>query len=502
MISASDNLSLQLILILPLIAAVMIRLVAKHPNIREGVSLIASFSLLLLIYNLDHNVTTDPAAVLVWITLLPGLSLSFTIEPLGLIFGLMASFLWFVTSIYSIGYMRQHHEANQSRFYQFFAIAMAAVMGIAFAANLFTLYIFYELLTLSTFPLVVHAGTEKAKRGGRIYLTILLATSIVFFLLAMINTWLISGTLDFTTGGIFTTQLAANPALATTISILLALFIFGIAKAAIFPFHQWLPAAMVAPTPASALLHAVAVVKGGVFTILKVCVYIFGTDTLQQLSSHQVLLYVGGFSVLFSALVAMRQDNLKKRLAYSTVSQLGYITIGALLANSSGIIGAAMHMVTHAFGKITLFFCAGAILVMTNKTNISELRGIGRQMPITMAAFFVASLSIIGLPPTAGMWSKWYLLHGTIEAQQWWLMSVLGLSSILNIFYLLPISVRAFFDPVGAAQLSKQPLNKPSLEAPLPILIAIVISASACVILFLFPQSLYQLAASIPVADK
>jgi multicomponent Na+:H+ antiporter subunit D len=404
-----------------------------------------------------------------------------------MLFALIASFLWLITTVYAIGYMRSHEEQNQTRFYTCFAIAIGSVMGIAFADNLFTLFIFYEVLTLSTYPLVTHAGTEKAKRGGRIYLGILLSTSILFFLLAIISTWFVAGTLDFKVGGVFDSDV--NKMLAGTI---LVLFIFGIGKAAIMPFHRWLPAAMVAPTPVSALLHAVAVVKAGVFTVLKVCVFIFGIDLLALLPSTQFLLYLAGASILLASLVAMRQDNLKARLAYSTVSQLGYITMGALLATSAGVMGSSMHIATHAFGKITLFFCAGAILVAAHKSNISEMRGLGRQMPITMAAFFIASLSIIGVPPTGGTWSKWFLLMGTIESDQLVLMGILIISSLLNIAYLLPIPFHAFFsgDKMSTSSTGIK-------EAPLPSLIALCVTTVGCVILFVYPQPLYDLAKAI-----
>lgn len=258
------------------------------------------------------------------------------------------------------------------------------------------------------------------------------------------------------------------------------------------PFHRWLPAAMVAPTPVSALLHAVAVVKAGVFTVLKVCVFIFGVDLLQVLPTSQFLLYLAAGTVLFASLIAMRQDNLKARLAYSTVSQLGYVTIGALLASTSGIIGSSMHIATHAFGKITLFFCAGAILVAAHKSNISEMRGIGRQMPITMAAFFIASLSIIGVPPAGGTWSKWYLLMGSLERQQWIVMAVLMISSLLNIAYLLPIPIRAFFPGNGA--IARETGVK---EAPVLSLIALSVTGLGCLILFVYPQPLYELAKAV-----
>ncbi len=478
---------LQLTIFLPLAAVFGILAFRRNPNLREAVSMISSLVVLYFVVQLYTGLKDGEVITVDWLQILPGLQLSFTIEPLGMIFALIASFLWPVTTLYSIGYMRHHHEENQTRFYLCFAIAIGCVMGIAFAGNLFTLFIFYEMLTLSTYPLVTHAGTEKARQGGRVYLGILLSTSIAFFLLAILGTWFVAGTLDFTAGGVFGPDINM-----TVVSIILALFIFGIGKAAIMPFHRWLPAAMVAPTPVSALLHAVAVVKAGVFTVMKVCVYIFGIDLLDVLPSTQGLLYLAGATVLLSSVVAMRQDNLKARLAYSTVSQLGYITIGALLASSIGVVGGSMQIAMHAFGKITLFFCAGAILVATHKSNISQMQGLGRQMPITMAAFFIASLSIIGVPPAGGTWSKWYLLMGSLDAQQWAIVAVLLISSLLNIVYLLPIPFRAFFPKHDAA-----PVDNTLKEAPLASLSALCITAVACLVLFFYPQPLYDLATAI-----
>ena len=488
----SLEIMLQLSILMPLLAAVAIVTTGRKPNLREAVTISTSLVLLYFVINLYHGLDQGESISVQWWQLLPGLQISFTIEPLGMIFALIAGFLWLITTLYSIGYMRGHHEENQTRFYACFAIAIGSAMGIAFAANLFTLFIFYEVLTLSTYPLVTHAGTEEAKRGGRIYLGILLSTSIVFFLFAIVGTWFVAGTLDFKPGGVFGFNVNT-----TVAGAILVLFIFGIGKAAIMPFHRWLPAAMVAPTPVSALLHAVAVVKAGVFTVLKVCVFIFGIDLLQILPSTQFLLYMAGASVLLASLVAMRQDNLKARLAYSTVSQLGYVTIGALLATTSGVIGSSMHIAMHAFGKITLFFCAGAILVAAHKTKISEMRGLGRQMPITMVAFFIASLSIIGVPPGGGTWSKWYLLLGSMEAEQWLLMAVLMISSLLNIAYLLPISIRAFLP--GNETLSGGSVIGGGVikEAPLPSLVALCMTAVACVVLFVYPQALYELVTSI-----
>jgi len=248
-----------------------------------------------------------------------------------------------------------------------------------------------------------------------------------------------------------------------------------------------LPSAMVAPTPVSALLHAVAVVKAGVFTLLKISVYIFGLDFLAELCAQDILLYVAGGSILLASLIAMTKDNLKERLAYSTVSQLGYITLGALLAVQAGALGAGMHIAMHAFGKITLFFCAGAIYVASKKTEISDMRGLGHVMPFTMAAFFVGSLSIIGLPPTGGTWSKWYLMLGSLEAGHVALMAVLMVSSLLNIAYLLPIPMRGFFSrSTGGEKIAIK-------EAPLPCLMAIGVTVAGCLALFAAPEALHGL---------
>ena len=354
-------------------------------------------------------------------------------------FALVASVLWLVTSVYSIGYMRSHHEQNQTRFYAFFAIAIASAIAVAFADNLVTLFVFYEVLTLSTFPLVGHAGTDEARRGARTYAGILLATSFTLLLPAVVATGQVAGTLDFASGGILAGKISDTGA-----AILLALFVFGIAKAAVMPLHRWLPAAMVAPTPVSALLHAVAVVKAGVFAILKIVIYTFGVGFLAETGISLWLAYIAAATVIIGSLVALTKDNLKARLAYSTVSQLSYIVLGAMLATGAGIMGGAMHIAMHAFGKITLFFCAGAILVASHKTEISEMRGLGRRMPFTFAAFLLASISVVGLPPTGGSWSKWELALATADTGQLLLMAVLMVSSLLSIGYLLPVAVVGF----------------------------------------------------------
>ncbi len=467
---------------IPLAGAPLIALAGRSPNLREAVTLITATLLFLVVLQLVPEVVAGGRPAVTVLEMLPGLTLSFEVEPLGMVFAVVASFLWIVTSIYSIGYMRGHHEQNQTRFYVCFALALSSAMGVAFAGNMLTLFIFYEALTLTTYPLVTHSGTKEAVAAGRTYLGILLATSIGLQLLAIVWTWTLTGTLDFTTGGILQGQ--ASP---TVAAILYALFLFGIGKAALMPLHRWLPAAMVAPVPVSALLHAVAVVKAGVFTVLKVSVYLFGIDFLAEVGASQWLMYVAAATILIGSLVALKQDNLKRRLAYSTVSQLSYIVLGATLANSPGAIGGGMHIAMHAFGKITLFFCAGAIDVALHKKQVSEMRGIGRAMPVTMTAFLIGSLSIIGLPPFGGLWSKWYLGLGTLEAGEYALLAVLMISSLLNVAYLLPIPIRAFF---SAAEKGNEATGLK--EAPWPCVLALLVTALGCLFLFFFAEPVFR----------
>ena len=478
---------LQWILLVPLLGAVGVALTGSKPNLREAITLIAGGLVFMLVVQLATGLSWHSPPTLVLAEPFPGLNLALTPEPLGILFALIASFLWPVTSLYAIGYMRAHQEQNQTRFYVAFAVSISATLGIALAGNMLTLFVFYELLTIATYPLVTHSGTAEAKRAGRLYLGLLMGTSVSFMLLAMIWTWQLTGTLDFTRGGIFPPGSDS-----AVLGVLLLLYVFGTGKAALMPFHRWLPSAMVAPTPVSALLHAVAVVKAGVFTVLKVAVYLFGLEWISKLASADWLAYIAGFTILAASLVAMKQDNLKARLAYSTISQLGYITLGAMIGTAAGVMGGSMHIAMHAFGKITLFFCAGAILVAAHKTKVSELNGIGRRMPLTMLAFLLGALSIVGLPPMGGTWSKWFLVQGTLDAQAWLLTAVLLMSSLLNIAYLLVIPVRGFF-----AKPSDYAAEGGVQEAPLASMIAIAITVSGCIILFFYPEPLFRLTEEI-----
>jgi multicomponent Na+:H+ antiporter subunit D len=497
----SGSVTLAFVLAVPFAAAVLIIMSDPRPNQREGATLVSALVLFLLNASLLQMHLAGEPLVLTLAEPVAGLPLRLEVEPLGMTFGLVASFLWIVNSIYSIGYMRGNAERHQTRFYVCFAIALGSTMGIAYAGNLFTMFVFYELLTLSTYPLVAHKGDDSARAGGRTYLGILLGTSIGLQLLAIVITYVIAGHGDFTPGG-----LLAGKAEGPLVGVLLALYMFGIGKAALMPMHRWLPAAMVAPTPVSALLHAVAVVKAGVFSVVKVVVYVFGIDLLAAESSTYWLLYAAGASILIASLVALRQDNLKRRLAYSTVSQLSYVTLAAAILAPISIVGAAMHIAAHAFGKITLFFAAGSIYTAAHKTEVSELDGIGRRMPWTMGAFAVGSLSLIGVPPTAGFLSKWYMLLGALQAEQMIAVAVLIASTLLNAAYFLPIVYRAFFRSppanAGGEGDGHGEHGAPHGEAPWPIVLALTITAAGTVLLFFWPDVPLALALQLAEAAR
>jgi len=472
-------------LVLPLLGAIGIALAGKLPNLREAITLATAAALFACVVQLLDPVLAGGRPELVLFEPLPGLPIAFRVEPLGMLFALIASGLWIVNSVYSIGYMRGNQEKRQTRFYVCFALSIAAALAIAFAGNLLTLFVFYEALTLLTYPLVTHAGTDKARAGGRTYLAILMGTSVLFLLPAVIYTWHLTGTTDFRPGGILPVGMETGAVMA-----LLALFMFGIGKAALMPFHRWLPAAMVAPTPVSALLHAVAVVKAGVFSVVKVVVYVFGLDTLAGATDW--LIGIAGFTIIAASVVALHADNLKRRLAYSTVSQLSYVILAAAILAPLSLIGAALHIAAHAFSKITLFFAAGAIYTAAHKTEVSQLDGIGRRMPWTMGAFAIGALSLIGIPPLVGFVSKWYMMSGALATDRFLVAAVILASTLLNAAYFLPILHRAFFRPLSA-----EALAHPHGEAPLPMVIAIVFTAATTTFAFLFTDTFLGLAQAL-----
>jgi len=459
-------------LLVPAVGAALIAAAGRWPNLRETVTLATSVLLFAAVLGLLPGVLDGERPQLILLEMFPGIAIAFRVEPLGMLFALVASGLWIVNSVYSIGYMRGNDEPHQTRFYVCFALALVATMGVALASNLLTLFLFYELLTLVTWPLVTHHGDEKARSGGRVYLGVLLGTSMGLLLPAIIATWALAGTLEFTPGGILRDAGLSGAALGG----LLAVYLFGIGKAALMPVHRWLPAAMVAPTPVSALLHAVAVVKAGVFTVVKVVVYVFGVDTLSGVGAADWLPAVAGFTILAASIVALRADNLKRRLAYSTVSQLSYVVLATSLLAPLSVAAAALHIATHAVGKITLFFAAGAIYTASHKSEVSQLDGIGRRMPWTMGAFSIGALSLIGIPPAAGFLSKWLMFQGAAIEGHWMVFAVLGLSTILNAAYFLPIVHAAFLR-------EPRPGDPAHGEAPWTMVAAMTVTAAATLVL-------------------
>ena len=470
-------------ILVSLLGALPIMLSARQPNLRESWTILIALVKLSIVASLLPGVLKGGSYVFTIAQVLPGVPIELRVDALGMIFALVASFLWLFTSIYSIGYMRALDEHAQTRYFASFAVAISATIGIAFSANLLTMYLFYEMLSLSTYPLVTHHQDAEARASGRKYLTYILGTSIGLALPAMIMTYAAAGTLDFTQGGILAGK--ASPEL---LALLLVLFLFGFAKAGLMPFHGWLPAAMVAPTPVSSFLHGVAVVKAGVFAIFRIIFHILGPETLQLAHLGSLITYIAAVTILVASLIALTQDSMKRRLAYSTIGQLAYMVLGAGMLSATGMLGGVMHLAMHAFGKITLFFCAGAIYVASKKKNISQMNGLGKRMPITYLAFLLGSLSIIGMPPLGGFISKWNMLIGAVEGEQLILIVVLLVSSLLNAAYFFPIVYRGFFAPATDGK------GDGIKEAPLFCLIPLSVTALVSLALFFFPDTLMQLA--------
>jgi formate hydrogenlyase subunit 3/multisubunit Na+/H+ antiporter MnhD subunit len=448
MIGITGSLQPLFALLCPALGSIFILIFSKRPNMREIWTLLASLLQFLIILSMVPIILKGERIESYLFTMFPGIDFGFHVDAFGLLFALTASSLWIVVSIYSIGYMRALQEHAQTRFYFCFALAIFGAVGVALSNNLVTMYIFYEILTVSTYPLVAHEQSPEALFAGRKYLAYLL-TGGTFLLGAIAWTYSIAGTTDFRPGGILAGTLASR----STFIILFILFLIGFIKAAYMPFHSWLPTAMVAPTPVSALLHAVAVVKAGVFGVVRTVSYVYGVDLMQQLGLGVLLAAFAGFTMIVASLFAIAQDNLKRRLAYSTISQLSFIIFGAALLSPLGITGAMIHIPFHGFMKITLFLCAGAILAISGKANISEMKGLGRTMPITMVAFTVGALGMCGAPPIAGFISKWYLALGTVQSGHLAFLGILLVASLLDVVYFYPIIRTAFFEKMLAHEL-------------------------------------------------
>ncbi len=431
------------------LAAVLVSAVAtflivasyRRPNVREAWTVLAAFGKFGIVASMIPGVLDGTVYVTRMGTLVPGVELALRADPLGMLFAVLASLLWIFTSFYSIGYMRGLDEHGQTRYFASFAASLTATMGIAFAENVLVLFVFYELLTVATYPLVAHDETAEARAAGRKYLAYTFGGGVAVLAGAVLVFWM-TGTTAFEPGGI--AGITDDTGMASVAFVLLA---GGFAvKAAVMPVHSWLPDAMVAPTPVSGLLHAVAVVKSGAFGVSRTIIDVFGPAGVSELGLGVVLASFAAATFILASLIALKKDHLKQRLAYSTAAQLSYIVMGVALLVPHGLIGGLLHIPAHAFMKLTLFMCAGAIHVETHTDHISKMAGIGKRMPLTMTAFAVAAFGMAGLPLLVGFVSKWYLMIGAFEANLAIFAVALVVSGVLNIAYFWPVIYQAFFE--------------------------------------------------------
>jgi multicomponent Na+:H+ antiporter subunit D len=474
-------------LAITLIAPLLVWRQGEYPNRREAVSFAAGFLAFASVLWLVPAVMAGRVFTFTMFTLMEGVTVKFCADGLSLIFALVACFLWMFATSYNIGYMRSLSEHAQTRYFFCFAVAIFGAVGVAFSGNVFTLYLFYELITIFTYPLVAHHQDEEGFAGARKYMVYLMGSSKLFLLPAMALTYVLAGTLDFNLSdaakGMFPQD--ANP---TLVCVTYFLYLFGLAKAAIMPLHNWLPGAMVAPTPVSALLHAVAVVKAGVFSLSRVMLSGFGVELLDRLWLGTATAYLAAFTIVAASVIALTKDDLKARLAYSTVSQLSYVILGVALLTPMAVSGGLTHIAHHAFSKITLFFAAGAIYVAAHVKKISLMDGLGRKMPFTFAAFALASLSMIGVPPSCGFASKWLLAGGALQADKLVILAALGLSTVLNAAYFTPIVYRAFFRP------APEGADHHGGEAPLTMVVPLCLTALISIYLGLYPDTFMRFA--------
>lgn len=468
-----------------LAASGLIYVTGEHikPNAREGITITASVIKIALVYSLVPHVLAGETIRLEMFQIVKGVSFAFNVDPAGMVFACVASTLWLLTSIYSIGYMRGHGEQNQTGYFAAFAMCLSATTGLCFAANLITFFIFFEVLTVATYPLVVHYRDEEGTRSGRKYLAYTLISGQIFFA-AIVIVYSVSGTMDFVPGGFLTADMLPMPWALIVFFMMLGA---GIVKAGVMPLHSWLPSAMVAPTPVSALLHAVAVVKAGAFCTLRVVLYVFGPELSKSCGGAGILSWMAVITILVSSLVAMRKTNLKARLAFSTVGQLSYIVLGICILNPYAAAGAIYHIVAHAFMKITLFMAAGAIFVTTHKKDITEMIGIGKRMPVTMTAFAAASVGIAGFPFFVGFVSKASIIVGAVQTGRPVFVATLIASALLALTYLMPVVLIAFKKNVDNPDFRERGEAAPAMLVPL------VITAVISIVLGVFPNAGLQL---------
>jgi multicomponent Na+:H+ antiporter subunit D len=492
-----------LVLLAPILGAAATVALRDRPPARELCGVAAGLAQLGLIATMVPVVLDGGTISFRISAFLPEAEIGLRVDALGVVLAGTSSVLWILTTIYSMGYLGTAPDRALARFHVYFALTIAATMGVAFSVNLLTLYLFYEALTIITYPLVTHSRTPEAAQGGKRYLGYQLGTGVAFLLPAIVLTYTQAGTFDFVSGGVFGPD-SGGPMLV----VIYLLFLVGIAKAALLPVHAWLPAAMVAPIPVSALLHAVAVVNVGVFAVFRVVLDVFGADLAVDLNLGAITLALTSVTILATSLYALRLDNLKGILAYSTIGQLSYMILGVALLNEAGRTGGVLHLVGHSFSKITLFFAVGSVYLASRRTTVSGLRGVGRQLPWTMGALVVGALSIVGLPPTVGFISKYFLFLGAADAGQWLVLAVLAVSTVLSGAYYLRIMRMALLEPVptpavtgGLGDDHHLPLERRLTESPALVVGPLVVTAAITLLLGVAPGALLELvraAARVP----
>jgi multicomponent Na+:H+ antiporter subunit D len=441
---ASTGMSLLplLIVLAPVATATAVVLARGRTAVRDGALVTGAVMTFALVASTLPGVLAGSTPEIALVEVLPGASLTLRMDGMALVFALLAAFLWMLASPYAIGYLRGDGAKNQTRFMAFYALCLSTAFGVAMAADLLTFFVFYELLTIATYPLVTHKGDAKAIAAGRRYLGYLVSGG-ALVLLATTIVYQQTGQFAFRAGG-FVGDGMTGPMVAVT--FLLFAVGFG-TKAGLMPLHAWLPSAMVAPTPVSALLHAVAVVKAGVFAFGRLIGFVFGPDVLAAVGVQHVLAAVAATTIVVASFIALRQDHLKRRLAYSTIAHLAYIVLGFALLSETAFEGSLLHIINHGALKITLFFAAGALHIHLHLDHVSELDGVGRRMPLTMGAFALASLGLAGLPLMGGFLSKWTLVLGAYEGGSTWAAVVMTAAGLLTAGYLFPVVHRAFFRP-------------------------------------------------------
>ena len=492
-----SNVWLPVVLLLPFASSALIIVLRSVPRAQEIISILASVTLFPAAAYLGFSAIQGATLGLLKYNLTSKVTLAFAPEAFGIVFSVLVSLLWVITNIYTIGYMNKVYGKGKDRavFYACFAASIGCTLCIAFAANIVTIFICYEMLTLCTYPLIIHGQSPKALEGGSAYLKTLLCSSVLLFLPLVVLVYTVAPTELFSSAFLVAEK---RPDLVPLLSVLLC---YGVAKAAVMPLHTWLPRAMVAATPVSALLHAVAVVKSGVFTIAKITVYALGVKGMHDLYNDtasaiisgvthlNVPMYVSVATIIVGSVCAMVQTNLKKLLAYSTISQLSYITLAISLYTDGAIAAAMLQMVGHAFAKITLFFAVGAIYASTGRTLISELTGLGKAMPMTIAMFSLGAFAMIGIPPAGTIWGKFYILSEAMQQDNYLVVGTVLLSTLLNTLYFIPLIYRAFF--MQGENISEVK------EAPLPLLFAMLATSTGTLFLFFKPALISKVLATV-----